>query len=1606
MAENKLNAILGDSFADLEIHLLSYLGGWPDNLLEAEFEQITDETYSLALSAANILNSTCDITVYIVQKTENDFTFAITAQPPTQNFAGFFPQMIPFDTYGIFDITTLSAPNLLETEIADIKWLYVYYACADESQEVNLKNDFQQQISAFLFSDKTGEEVVETLSDISVGDEGLSEATTWQGGFYHFGNLAEMPFDDILPAGDAWSFLEGTMDVQGCVYFDGIEAFLSLQLPLLEINYPFGDGDDAVVEGISLTAEISAPLLLSEEANYSETETVSADRYIGLIGLIKFAGDNQLNISGHWPLDNDDIVFSVGCQLADIGFDDSNFPAGLSFPEEIDIEAEFTISKENATLKKIGFEVTLFDWQIVENIFSLDELNFAIEIYHPGTLNTTMASFEALALIGGDSGIHLICSGNYPSGDFYLGLNPEYPITFDSLISAFIDLGEDSVSDLAITELSGAFNYNTNYIAVHATIASESEWDPNPDLGFKLNSIQLAVDGFSSDFNFNISAEFNYDNLAFEIGALYSSSGWNFSAALVGEVSLSDLGSAFGFSDVPDELNNFFLTSLDLSFNTGSSTFHFGGSGKYAFEDTEVDLFLDIDISGSEVAFAGSFSYILDVDEPEEVIDFKVDFVKSGTSYNAEFSLVFPVGDLNIYLEAELSQSVSDDDKVTEATFNGGASNVDLHITDLLTDLLQEVFPDFEDSLGYLIPNITIEDIYVAYDGAEKETNFLAVSEVNGQDVNVFFQYKSGTNGHYAFGLLTSLTDLGGLPLVGEQMKDVGLLNLGFVYASKLGTFRFPEITEVDGVNKLSVTDSNKDFGKGLNMMGELDYATFDNPFSLVLVTGSESEASTSTESVSTESSVPIATGSVSTTEDESTSETDVTWIELKKDIGPLRIEAIGFSYVEEIITLLFSGSVSLSGLTVSLEGLGMSFNLPELLDGKIGVPDFTIDGMGIGYKCDPVEISGAFLATESDTGVPVYSGTAVLKAESFTLSALGSYTTINNAPSMFLFALYEGTIGGPAFFFVEGLAVGFGYNRRVIIPEVTEVENFPLVEMAIEPSATQANNAQSLTAILTDLDDYIEPSDGDYWLAVGVKFNSFKLIDSFALMIASFGETEDFRLDILGVSTLVFPPQDAASKVPIIAQIRMAFQASLIPSEGFLGVKAQLLEGSYIISKDCVLTGGYAFYSWFDGDHAGDFVQTMGGYHPDFSVPDHYPTVPRLGLNWTVSSTVTIKGEMYYAMTPTMCMAGGLLDATYKDGSLKAWFNMSADFLICWQPFYYDAQFHVNFGVEYKEDCGLFDITVSVDIGADVHFWGPEFAGTARLDLDIFTVSISFGSDDDPDRTYISWSEFQSSFLPDVNPGVFVNNGLLKTEEVDNVDGVDGTDKDKRSIWVINPKDIQISTDSIFPINHGEIKSDSEDSDELITEIIAGGNDFGIDSMGLVNNDIVSYQKIEIFDDGMAKGDSSNTASLFKFTPVYKNIPKALWQEASGSAGNVSVSETEGTVDNVLTGFTITPAKSPDPGNTKAIYKDVLSLDITLNEEKFEFPDEPVAELEANEELPDFTDPTTNETVQNLMEQFGFSNDDFDVDGLDEDCFLNAPLREIVADETELETA
>jgi len=81
-----------------------------------------------------------------------------------------------------------------------------------------------------------------------------------------------------------------------------------------------------------------------------------------------------------------------------------------------------------------------------------------------------------------------------------------------------------------------------------------------------------------------------------------------------------------------------------------------------------------------------------------------------------------------------------------------------------------------------------------------------------------------------------------------------------------------------------------------------------------------------------------------------------------------------------------------------------------------------------LSFANGPLEIGGSFLREKvlrNGEAVDDYSGTATIRTEAFSLMAMGGYTTLNGHPSLFLYAILDKQIGGPAFFFVEGLAAG-----------------------------------------------------------------------------------------------------------------------------------------------------------------------------------------------------------------------------------------------------------------------------------------------------------------------------------------------------------------------------------------------------------------------------------------------------------------------------------------------------------------------------------------------------------------------------------------------------
>jgi len=277
---------------------------------------------------------------------------------------------------------------------------------------------------------------------------------------------------------------------------------------------------------------------------------------------------------------------------------------------------------------------------------------------------------------------------------------------------------------------------------------------------------------------------------------------------------------------------------------------------------------------------------------------------------------------------------------------------------------------------------------------------------------------------------------------------------------------------------------------------------------------------------------------------------------------------------------------------------------------------------------------------------------------------------------------------------------------------------------------------------VLTQLAKYIPPKAGEYWIAAGLDFTSFELLQVTAILEMSFGA--GFQIGLIGSAALSVPEPEEP-----IAFVQLNFEINFDSEAGFFAVLAVLTPASYVFSGACHLQGGFAFYTWYKdqpgGAPAGDFVITLGGYHPAYIPPAWYPNVPRLGMNWNLG-ILKISGQSYFALTPHMIMAGLEMSAVFDIKIVKATFDAGFDFLLGWKPFFYLADAYIHISIELH-----LIFTIHFHVGVDMNIWGPEFGGEARIDLSIFSFTIHFGSSA-PTPPPISWGDFKK-LLPNAQP-------------------------------------------------------------------------------------------------------------------------------------------------------------------------------------------------------------------------------------------------------------
>lgn len=482
-------------------------------------------------------------------------------------------------------------------------------------------------------------------------------------------------------------------------------------------------------------------------------------------------------------------------------------------------------------------------------------------------------------------------------------------------------------------------------------------------------------------------------------------------------------------------------------------------------------------------------------------------------------------------------------------------------------------------------------------------------------------------------------------------------------------------------------------------------------------------------------------------------------WLPVHRGFGPLYIDRIGLepTHTPDGLELLVDGSVKVAGLTVQIDELGVTVPFTHVLEP--GQWSLDLRGLGVSFTAPGVSIAGGLRKSASS---PVeYDGILSIDLAGLGFTAAGGYSRPgapgDNYPSLFIFVSLPIVIGGPPFLFITGLGGGVGYNRELHPPtNVAEVPTFPLVA-AIDDNAL----ANDPMGALVKMGKAMPPRRGAMWLAAGIRFTSFGLVHSTALVYVALDG--GFEVGILGVSRMVLPSDELA-----LASVELALKARFSSREGLLSIQAQLTDNSWLLSRDCQLTGGFAFFVWFN---EAQFLLTLGGYHPAFQKRAEFPEVPRLGYHWQVFGALVIKGESYFALTNSCMMLGGSFDATFEAGPIRVWFNTHTDFLIAWDPFSYAANLGISVGASFSiELCfpfvGCATISITVSIGANLAMAGPPLHGEVTVDLAVASVTVPFGPSNvaqDP----LLWSAFADKYLYVGDPersgqGLRVTSGLL----------------------------------------------------------------------------------------------------------------------------------------------------------------------------------------------------------------------------------------------------
>ncbi|KAI9689316.1 MAG: hypothetical protein M1822_009966 [Bathelium mastoideum] len=480
------------------------------------------------------------------------------------------------------------------------------------------------------------------------------------------------------------------------------------------------------------------------------------------------------------------------------------------------------------------------------------------------------------------------------------------------------------------------------------------------------------------------------------------------------------------------------------------------------------------------------------------------------------------------------------------------------------------------------------------------------------------------------------------------------------------------------------------------------------------------------------------------------------------KKFGPLAVQNLGFNYGNDVLSIKVDAQIVLGPITFEMLGfsLNMDFNSEnpsQMTEGgtikkwswqNLPTPKVSLSGLAIGYNKAPITVDGLLLYVDTDK-MKMYAGAIAAGFNPWEFSAVGCYGMVDKSgnpmnpddlnamanafKTVFLFCVLHGPLVTLAFAEISAVSAGFGYNSHLRLPNAVEVPKFPLVGAQFKE--TDPVNAQM--ALFKSPAQWITPQENSYWIAAGLTVKAFKMFNLQALIVVEWDPS--VKLGLFGIASAAIPfSPDSSIK---FAYVELAVAAVIDFDSGTMKIDGQLTPASFILDPDCHLTGGFALYSWFGGE-TNDWVFTIGGYHNAYKAPPQYPQPPRLAISWDLGP-VAVHGAAYFAITPKVCMGGGIWNVSLDAGPLHAFYCAYVDFLINFQPFHFLASGGLAVGVQFTMDLWLVTIHINIDISAQLYVEGPPVHGYVHVNFWVFGFNIKFGDDSEPSPSALKLDEF-----------------------------------------------------------------------------------------------------------------------------------------------------------------------------------------------------------------------------------------------------------------------